>query len=215
MVVHKRKKLALIAAGVFALACTGLVVLAFFWPAPPLVQLVPLSVEQVDSSDRRRLYWAEEVDVGPGHEILKMELRLHAPTNHPIAFLRQSVEAKVGDHWEKVPKPVFVDYTPWHNEPRPVLILIPKGSKSCRIQISYPHYRSNLPLGIGNPFARYQGSPATLRAQKFVGSISTRLLNWLWGQAPPFPLKTLTVEVNLSDPRHITTVCREQKSWLK
>ncbi len=208
MLSRKLKNIALIAGGVIALMMVVLFAL-WGWPEQRPFDLIPMSVKPLLPANRQSLYWSEELDVGtqeqPAYDAIEFAARQHVSTNHPVPILRETIQACVDNHWVDCPKSVMVrpdrsDGIPSTMEGARFLILVPHGAQACRVEISYPSYRSGFPLGIDNPFMRGNaGGRASQKAQQIVGAVSPRLLNFLWPDLGHVRLETVVLEMRLND----------------
>jgi hypothetical protein len=113
-------------------------------------------------------------------------------------------EAKVANHWVEAPDTWTIHsiagFRPRRKAPAApdvmlvpsaaeVTLLVPADATACRFRLEYRYLgRRPLPLGIGDPWARWEApSLAALRVQQVTARISRPLYNWLWPASAPSP----------------------------
>ncbi len=172
------------------MALAGLAALVGCWTRCP-VEIRPVRVQPVEVVD----------DADANMWMVTVNVRNRS--TRAVGFdYSAELEARVKGRWVKAPGIWTVGELP-ARATRQAMLVIPRGADCCRVRLKFRYGRRQLPLGIGQPFARYYPpSKVAARIQRITKRVSPALYNRLWPPGPsanltPPPWRRTTAKVSL------------------
>ncbi len=144
------------------------------WPSYCPVELKLIAVESTDFVDES------------GNMLLLLRLSVHNSSSFGLRFEPGPavLRSRISDHWVEAPS----RWNRFRLAPKQTeeeVFLIAPNAHACRFRLRWAYEPAPYPFGIGSPWARFSPTPMTVRVQKVIRPLSTRLFNALWPTGRP------------------------------